>query len=381
MARKSAFTSLQLDTALLPARDQFPFWRDSKAEVVGIELERDAPSNAPFHIKRQCLQTGRLTLDRFQTQSQYRAVRTEKSMARTNLNVIQLLFCVSGTNKAAAFGEGTQTMGSQDIRVIDLERPFMTSDVGMSGYSIFLNRTHLLNELPSGVDLHGALLQDTALAKVLKRAIPVVFRELKHASDWEVETISETFHRFLTDTLRSQEIQDMNSAEISSRSKRTAVWHYIEQNYRDHSLTAGKIASALGMSKSTLYRTCDCRGSPSSLIQTIRLRKAAEALRTGQGSNIERLAYDLGYSCRQVFTRSFHREFGVSPGEYRIQAFAPRQDQANVRGRSPEVWNDYHTALVAAGRSPCFIGLQSSCTPCPSTALNSNGSVSDLRTI
>ncbi len=156
----------------------------------------------------------------------------------------------------------------------------------------------------------------------------------------------------------------MNSAEVNSRSKQSAVWHYIEQNYRDHGLTPEKIACALGMSKSTLYRACVGHGSPYSLIQAIRLRKAAETLRSGRGLNIERLAYDLGFSGRQVFSRAFLREFGVSPSKYRIQAFALRQDQAKIGGRSPGMWKDYYTSLVSAGRSFGFIGWHSPCTPC-----------------
>ncbi len=129
--RKGALTFIQLDTALPPDKVQSLSSCDSKAEDVGIELERDAPWNTPFQLTRRCLQTGKLILDRFQAHLQYRASMTEKAIARANLNVIEMQFCVSGTNEAALFGGNTQMRGPQDMPMIDLECSFMTADKGV----------------------------------------------------------------------------------------------------------------------------------------------------------------------------------------------------------------------------------------------------------
>ncbi|WP_136661833.1 AraC family transcriptional regulator [Nitratireductor sp. XY-223] len=349
MVQGNAVTSVELDTTVLPAEDQFAFWRESKAELTGVEFTRDEPFKDPFHLKRQSLQTEKLVLDRFAVRSASKASTTEKSLGRAELNLIQFIYQVSGGNEAAAFGGDTRTMKDHDIRAIDLLRPFSTENSGCDGYTLVLNRTQLLSELPPGADLHGLILDNNPICNMLKDLLPVFFRELKRAGSGEVSILTDSLTRLVIDAIRLQEIKDLSSVEISFQSKKAAVRQYIEQHYLDRDLTAERIAAELGMSRSTLYRACGIHETPRRLIQDIRLSKAAGALRSSRGRNIGKLAYDLGFSCRQVFARSFHREFGMSPGEYR--------NEARVRHRQPapfdcgaDVWSHYHTYFLSLCR-------------------------------
>ncbi len=77
----------------------------------------------------------------------------------------------------------------------------------MSNYSVFLNRTYILNEWPPGRNLYGAFLPDTALAGMPKRVVPIAFQQLKHASGRGVDAIAESFHPLMTDPLRFREIK------------------------------------------------------------------------------------------------------------------------------------------------------------------------------
>lgn len=348
MAQGNAVTSVDLDTSALPARDQFAFWRESKAELTGVEFTRDEPSNDPFQLQRWSLQTEKLVLDRFSVRSACKASTTEKSLARAEMNLIQFIFQVSGGNEAAAFGTDSRTMNDRDIRSIDLLRPFSTENSCCDGYTLVLNRTRLLSELSPRADLHGVILDNNPVSRTLKHLIPVFFRELKRASAGEVDLLTDCLTRLVIDTIKLQEIGDLSSDEISLQSKQGAVRQYIEQHYRDGDLTAERIAAKLGMSRSTLYRACGTHETPHRLLQDIRLNKAARALRSGRGNNIGKLAYDLGFSCRQVFARSFHREFGMSPAEYREARLPRRQPAASDFG--PDVWSHYHTSVLSLSR-------------------------------
>lgn len=55
--------------------------------------------------------------------------------------------------------------------------------------------------------------------------------------------------------------------------------------------------------------------SPAEYIRKLRLSRAAEALRERKGKVID-IAFDLGFSNVDTFTRAFFREFGMNPSDY-----------------------------------------------------------------
>jgi len=55
--------------------------------------------------------------------------------------------------------------------------------------------------------------------------------------------------------------------------------------------------------------------SPSNFIRLMRLNRAAELLKKKVG-NIAEVAYQVGFSDQAHFTRSFKKEFDLSPSDY-----------------------------------------------------------------
>lgn len=79
-----------------------------------------------------------------------------------------------------------------------------------------------------------------------------------------------------------------------------------------HAWTAPDVASALGLSESTMRRRLAAEGlSFSHLLRRERMAKARELIDQGQGSQIA--ALNVGYISRAHFARHFREEFGRNP--------------------------------------------------------------------
>jgi AraC-like DNA-binding protein len=73
----------------------------------------------------------------------------------------------------------------------------------------------------------------------------------------------------------------------------------------------------MGMSKSTLYRTCRelTRLSPNALLQEFRLTQSLALLRS-QARNIAQTTFDTGFSSPSYFSKCFQKRFGLLPLAY-----------------------------------------------------------------
>ncbi len=91
----------------------------------------------------------------------------------------------------------------------------------------------------------------------------------------------------------------------------------VEKHIDDSEFSVEQLASALFMSRMQLYRKLKALTgkSPNTIIRTIRLKRAAQLLETGQ-YNVSDVTYLVGYNDLKTFREQFKKEFGVSPSEY-----------------------------------------------------------------
>lgn len=96
-----------------------------------------------------------------------------------------------------------------------------------------------------------------------------------------------------------------------------AALSYIKLNCWRHSLTADKIAAAIGCSRAHLYRLFAARRqSVANCVRDIRLQRARKLLET-ESAPIGTIAFDSGYGDQSAFGKAFKRHFGISPSDYR----------------------------------------------------------------
>jgi DNA-binding response OmpR family regulator len=113
-------------------------------------------------------------------------------------------------------------------------------------------------------------------------------------------------------------------AHINSMAYSRADEHFLEtlnetilKNMDDTNLDVEKIARIMAMSRATLYRKIKAISNltPNELINITRLKKAAELLADGS-YRIYEIIDLVGFSSQANFTRSFLKQFGMTPSNY-----------------------------------------------------------------
>jgi len=96
---------------------------------------------------------------------------------------------------------------------------------------------------------------------------------------------------------------------------------FIADHLPDTGLNVQRLARGMNISRPTLYRTIKriSKLTPNELINTVRLRKAAELLSTGENKVYE-VAKRVGFNSRSNFGKAFMKQFGVSPKEFQQKA-------------------------------------------------------------
>jgi AraC-like DNA-binding protein len=91
----------------------------------------------------------------------------------------------------------------------------------------------------------------------------------------------------------------------------------IETNISDPVFGVEQMASALSMSRTNMHRKIKAITGfpPSELIRNIRLRKAATLLMK-KADSVSQISYSVGFEDHSYFSKSFKKQFGVSPSEY-----------------------------------------------------------------
>jgi len=94
----------------------------------------------------------------------------------------------------------------------------------------------------------------------------------------------------------------------------------VEAHLADYDFAMDEFASSMYMSRSTLYRKIKALTgqSPSVFIRTVRLKHAAELLKTGY-YNVSEVAYRVGFLDMTYFGRCFKKQFHCNPSEFMIQ--------------------------------------------------------------
>jgi AraC-like DNA-binding protein len=98
------------------------------------------------------------------------------------------------------------------------------------------------------------------------------------------------------------------------------VLDLIEKYMEKESFNVMSLAGQVNMSEAQLNRKLNALidQPPGKLIRSMRLQRAADLLKQNAG-NIAEICYQVGFSDQANFTRSFKKQFGVSPSQYKNQ--------------------------------------------------------------
>lgn len=95
------------------------------------------------------------------------------------------------------------------------------------------------------------------------------------------------------------------------------VMGIVEDHMDDFEFSVEQLSKEVGMSRMQLYRKLKALTgkSPNQVLRTIRMKRAAQLLKTGQ-YNVSEVTYMVGFQDLKYFRERFKEEFGVSPSGY-----------------------------------------------------------------
>jgi len=90
----------------------------------------------------------------------------------------------------------------------------------------------------------------------------------------------------------------------------------IENHISEEEFSIEQFGKEVGMSRMQLHRKLKALSGKSAthFLRSVRLNKAKQMIEEQKG-NISEIAYSVGFSSPQYFTRSFKEEFGFPPSE------------------------------------------------------------------
>jgi DNA-binding response OmpR family regulator len=136
-----------------------------------------------------------------------------------------------------------------------------------------------------------------------------------------IRTRQQLREKFTTGALLKPEQVELPSQQQVFLEKLRGV---LEAHLDDALFGVEQLGEALGMSRSQIHRKLKAitNQSPSDLIRSYRLQRAADLIRQDAG-NLSEIAWQTGFSSLSHFSRSFHEEYGCSPSDFKKKYASP----------------------------------------------------------
>ena len=142
---------------------------------------------------------------------------------------------------------------------------------------------------------------------------------------FDLKVLNARIRNFITNKKNKQkEFQKEKSVDISKLEYQTLDKKFlnqaieiIEENFYNVDFDVNNFASAINMSKSTLYRKLKTITglSPVEFMRNIRLKSACQKLKD-RSISVSEVAYSVGFSDPKYFAKCFKNEFNISPSDY-----------------------------------------------------------------
>jgi AraC-like DNA-binding protein len=210
------------------------------------------------------------------------------------------------------------TVEPGDIVIFDLSRTLNTqaSDFG-------------------NISLHGLVLRAEApFTGVLASYLVALVERMPTLGPAEADVAAKATAALVTTILSAQEERGAPAGRaIASPFRKVSL--EIDRRLRDSALDPDTLASALGMSRATLYRTFEAVGGVADHIRRRRLSIAAVAMAApeNQRRTLADIAFDSGFASESAFNRAFKLAFGLPPSQARkrsAQLWSPSGGTRNI---------------------------------------------------
>lgn len=307
-------------TDLVPVADRLEAWRWQAQQICG-DSRFHFPKRCQFHGSIDARRVAGLDLTLFSSSPlsfEKFPVVSMHSENRVCIAITQLI----GMRRYSQAGK-TTILKAGDTTLIDSGRPW-SSDCQGDCARLYLRVPYSLMEerlrvpvLPIARRISGT----SGLGSILFGLSTSLFRRAEDLTGSEGATAIEAYLRILSACVRDAE--GVGTSRCGSDLLFSRIVEYLENHLSETDLNPATIALAMGISVRHAHRVFSHRGR--SIADWIRIHRLIECQRDlsdprHRQKSITEISFSWGFNDSAHFSRSFKKQFGVCPREYRSES-------------------------------------------------------------
>lgn len=308
MTRNIAQPHGDIDFGSMAARNGFDAWQSFSADVGNLAPREAAPDDLRAGIK--VWRAGPTMIGRH-AHGVDPTLRDEETSP--DCEVVALRLYLDGKNRTIV-GDRIVDMEPGALHLIDpREFEAMTGDVD------YLYAVVPFSEIgydPARHPCHIAFQTTGALGHMVAAAFLAMWESVQGSTAEEADTIAAGFLSMLRTVLQTDTGKG-EQRELFERNRETTVRRYVEAHHSERRIKADAVCTALGLSRSVLYRMYAKHGGFEHYVLSRRLSAAMMELNRRQcGRGVVRsVAEKFGFADQAIFAKQFRKYLGMTPTE------------------------------------------------------------------
>lgn len=309
-------TTSVFSTLPLPTRQQFDAWCGWFQPVFDVDVPADG-AGAGFEGEITVLGIGHATLSRVRAQ-RLRALRGPRNIRRDPIDHWSIT--IGGSETRLTHAGAVTMIPARTPFIVSLGAPVESEREADDRLQLYLPRDHFASLAPVLDRVRGTPLRGAA-GGLLSDYLGLIERSVPEFPAEDLPRLSEAIRAMLAACLGPAAAASELAVAQMDLTRLEQVRRAIRRRMHSATLTVASLCREVGISRSQLYRALEGEGGVVRFVQRLRLQASYAALcDAGDTRPIAAIAESCGFYDPSAFSRSFRREFGISPSELRMAA-------------------------------------------------------------